>query len=112
MYAADYDKYPPMKTPQAFRSALEEYVKDAAVFKDPTTGTFFALNTGLSEMPTSSVKEEAKTVVAYQEKAGTDGKRSVAFANGSVKSLAEKEWMEAKTASGMKQGAVNGLSHR
>jgi len=38
-YAVDYDKYPPMKTPQAFRSALEEYVKDVAAFKDPTTGT-------------------------------------------------------------------------
>jgi len=101
-YAVDYDMYPPMKTPQAFRSALEEYVKDVAAFKDPTTGTFFALNTGLSEKPTSRVTEPAKTVVAYQEKAGKDGKRSVAFADGSVKSLAEKEWTEAKTASGLK----------
>jgi prepilin-type processing-associated H-X9-DG protein len=90
-YAIDYDKYPPMKTPQAFRSALSEYVKDAVVFKDPTTGAFFVLNAGLSEKPTTRVADASKTVLAYQEKADKDGKRGVAYADGHVASLTETE---------------------
>jgi prepilin-type processing-associated H-X9-DG protein len=99
MFMADYDKLPPMKTPEDFRKALEEYVKNDAVFKDPETGEYYAVNSSISDKSVSDIKDPAKMVVAYQATPGKDGKRGVAFADGHVQQVTEDQWKDLKAGS-------------
>jgi len=99
MFMADYDKLPPMKTPEDFRKALEEYVKNDEVFKDPEAGEYYAVNSSISDKSVSDIKDPAKMVVAYQATPGKDGKRWVAFADGHVQQVTEDQWKELKTGS-------------
>ena len=101
MFMTDYDKLPPMKTPEEFRSALEEYVQNDDAFKDAETGEYWAVNSSISEKSVSDIKDPAKTVVAYQAAPGRDGKRWVAFADGHVQGVTEDQWTDLKAGSGI-----------
>jgi hypothetical protein len=111
MFMADYDKLPPMKTPEDFRKALEEYVKNDDAFKDPETGEYFAVNSSISEKSVSDIKDPAKMVVAYQATPGKDGKRWVAFTDGHVQQVTGDQWKEFRDASGVIEAGVAPVSH-
>jgi hypothetical protein len=100
MYAADYDGVlPPMNKPEAFRKALDDYVENAEVFRDPETDEFYGLNPALSGKKITEIKDPGKTIAIYQVKPGKDGNRGVVFADGSTKRLTAAEWTELKTSS-------------
>jgi len=99
LFMADYDKAPPAKSPEEFRKALEEYVKNEDVFKDPETGTYYTINPSVSDMSTADVEDPGKTVIAYQAEPGKDGKRGAAFLDGHVQRVGEDEWKTLKAGS-------------
>jgi hypothetical protein len=101
MFIADYDKLPAMKTPEEFRAALQEYVQNDDVFKDPETGEYYAVNPSVSDKGVSDLKDPAKTVVAYQAAPDKDGKRWLAFADGHVQQATEDQWKGLKAGSGI-----------
>jgi len=100
MYTADYDgALPPMNKPEAFRKALDDYVENAEMFRDPETKEFYGINPTLSGKKIKEIKDPAKTIAVYQVKPGKDGKRGVVFVDGSIKRLTETEWTELKASS-------------
>jgi prepilin-type processing-associated H-X9-DG protein len=101
MFMADYDTTPPMKTPEAFRGALDEYVKNQDVFKDPETGEYYAINTSISDKSMSEITDPGKIVAVYEAQPGDDGKRGVAFLDGHVQRVSDDEWKRLRDASGI-----------
>lgn len=100
MYTDDYDGVlPPMNKPEAFRKALDEYVENAEMFRDPETKEFYGINPTLSGRKIKEIKEPGKTIAIYQVKPGKDGNRGVIFVDGSTKRLTETEWADLKASS-------------
>ncbi len=101
MYMADYDTLPPMANAEEFRAALDEYVMNAEVFKDPESGAFYAVNASLSGKAVSALGDPSGTVLVYQAEPGKDGQRGVGFLDGRAKKVTEAEWEKLKAASGI-----------
>jgi hypothetical protein len=100
MFASDHDGvFPPMDKPEAFRKALDEYVENAEIFKDPDTKEYYAINPTLSGKKLKEIKNPAEIIAVYQSKPGKDGKRGVAFVDGSIKRLTGAEWTDLKVKS-------------
>jgi len=91
MYITDYDAFPTMTDPAQVRATLSDYVSDEKVFKDQS-GEYYSFNTSLSGKSTKDLGDLAKVLMAFQAAPDKDGKRAVAFADGSVKTLSDEDW--------------------
>lgn len=103
MYTSDYnDKLPPMNDPTRFEFALLPYVRQQNVFIDPVNKTRFGINASLSLKSLNAIQNRSTTIVFYQQKPDQrTKKRWVAFLDGSVKLLDEKQWQRLSRASGI-----------
>jgi hypothetical protein len=100
MFRGDHDgTLPPMGTPEAFRKALDEYVENQDVFKDPETKEVYGVNPGLSGKKLAELKNTGELIAVYQAKRGKDGKRAVVFVDLTTKRLTEAEWTDLKAKS-------------
>lgn len=86
MYAQDYDEmYPYGKTTAAIKPKVMPYLKNKAIFVDPTSGKDFAYNANMSAMALARMKNPAGTVLFHSPVAHTDGKFTIAYADGHCK---------------------------
>jgi len=100
MFTGDHDGIlPPMDKPEAFAKALDDYVENADMFRDPETKESYGLNPSLSGKKLAQIKAPAQTIAVYQTAPGKDGKRGVVFVDFSVKRLTEAEWTDLKAKS-------------
>jgi len=67
MYLADYDAFPPA---DQWTTALEDYVKNEAVFKCPSDPSdakcSYGMNAGLTAKPVSAIEDLARAVAIYE----------------------------------------------
>ncbi|GEM_PF-4150953 len=86
MYVQDNDeRFPYGKTTAEIKPKLLPYLKNPAIFVDPTSGKDFVYNAGLSKLPQILLKEPTKSVMFYSPSAHTDGMFSVAYTDGHCK---------------------------
>ena len=104
MYAQDNDgQYPPFTTPDEMKAALLPYLGGAEwMFIDPVAETPFQPNLWLSRKHEKVVVNPTKMVVIFQEAAGADGLRGVAFADGHAEFVDAQEWEQCQQASGIR----------
>jgi prepilin-type processing-associated H-X9-DG protein len=92
MFENDYNhSAPEMRDPLVFQGMLRPYIKNSSVFKDPDTGWTFAANGKLSRVDMSKLTMPANIVTLYDPDP-VDGQRIVAYADGHVKKVPEKEF--------------------
>jgi len=105
MYVADYDmRLPPMRSATQLQPLLMPYVKDPTSFIDPTSGTLFGVNTSLSRKSMKSIRNPANIVIFYQMQPDpATNKRWVAFLDGHVKQVDQKQWEQLRRTSGITQ---------
>jgi len=93
MYAQDADEVLPYpKSPKALHYAIYPYVKDAAAFKSANEKTEIRFNSALGGVKLKDIPEPPKTVVFYETKNWSDGRRAVGFADGSARLVPAIEW--------------------
>lgn len=86
MYCQDYDEMLPHgKTMTEVKPKVFPYVKNNAIFVDPTSGKDFMYNPVMSGMPQKRIKEPAQAVVFYSPSIHTDGMFTIGFADGHCK---------------------------
>ncbi len=93
MYSMDWDdQFPAVQdTPSAF--AVEfPYVKDMKVFKSLTPGSRFLFSMAIAGVNVEDIGNPSATIMFYDEKPCSDGRRAVAFADGHAKYAAPDEW--------------------
>ena len=85
-YAQDSDEIlPPMQTPQAFRTAVMPFVKDASAFTCPDTGLPYTINAAVSQKSIPSLGNNTDTVeIARDPQPHEDGLIAVGFLDGHV----------------------------
>jgi hypothetical protein len=93
VYAQDYDEVlPPMQTPAKTQEAVQPYVKNLEMFKDPVTGEAYIPNPTLSQKKLAHIANPADFVLYFEPKPAPDGTRGVAFLDGSAKRIKEEDW--------------------
>jgi hypothetical protein len=103
MYVADYDmRLPPMHSATRLQSLLMPYVNNPTFFIDPSSGTLFGVNASLSFKSMTSLRNAGNIVIFYQTQPepGTN-KRWVAFLDGHVKQVDQKQWQQLSRQSGI-----------
>ena len=86
MYVQDYDeRFPSGKTMAEIKPKLMPYLKNKAVFVDPTSGKDFVYNAGLSKLSQILLKDPRNSVLFYSPTVHTDGMFTVAYAEGHAK---------------------------
>jgi prepilin-type processing-associated H-X9-DG protein len=86
MYAQDYDEmFPYGKTTAVIKPKVFPYIKNNQLFVDPVSGKDFMYNPGMSAMAQSRLHSPVTTVLYHSPKAHTDGKFTVAYADGHCK---------------------------
>ncbi len=105
MYVADYDmRLPPISSATQLQPLLMPYVKDPTSFIDPTSGTLFGVNTSLSLKSMNSIRNPTDIVIFYQMQPDpATNKRWVAFLDGHVKQVDQKQWEQLRRTSGITQ---------
>ncbi len=102
MYVHDNNgKYPPMGSVRQMQQALDSYLVSGAQFTSPKTGQPFLPNPRLSGISEAKVKYPAQTIVLYDAKPWSDGRRAIAFADGHAKLIPEAEWQRIKKQHGI-----------
>lgn len=102
-YAQDYDeKFPPMQSMYQLKKAIYPYIKNDAVFKQPSNDKFYVPNVALSKKSMASIDFPPTFAAIYEADFGSDGKRGVGFADGHVKRVTPAEWTKIKKDSGIK----------
>ncbi len=102
-YTQDNDEHmPPMQSMYLLKKAVYPYVKNDQVFLQPSNNKFYVPNAALSKKSLASMMDPANTAAIYEADFGSDGKRSVAFADGHVKRVTADEWTKIKKDSGIK----------
>ncbi|MCS7066852.1 MAG: hypothetical protein NZL85_11355 [Fimbriimonadales bacterium] len=114
MYASDYDdKLPPMNDPIRLDFLLQPYVMRQNVFFDPVNKTRFGVNASLSLKSLSAISNHADTVVFFQQKPDKrTNKRWVAFLDGYVKAVDEKQWQRLSKSSGITRKPTTSKTRR
>jgi hypothetical protein len=103
MYVADYDmRLPPMHSATRLQSLLMPYVNNPTFFIDPSSGALFGVNASLSFKSMTSLRNAGNIVIFYQTQPepGTN-KRWVAFLDGHVKQVDQKQWQQLSRQSGI-----------
>ncbi|MCW5942302.1 MAG: hypothetical protein KIS66_08725 [Fimbriimonadaceae bacterium] len=94
LYAGDHDDAFPyvQSTASAFRQ-VQPYLKNEEILKTPNpSGGRILFNMAMAGVASTSVESAAETVLLYEDTPWPDGKRTVAFVDGSAKRLDEAEW--------------------
>ncbi len=105
MYVSDYDMtLPPISSATQLQPLILPYVKDSRIFIDPASGTLLGVNTSLSLKSMNSIRNPADIVIFYQTQPepGTN-KRWVAFLDGHVKQVDQKQWQQLSRTSSITQ---------
>jgi hypothetical protein len=103
MYANDYNMtLPPMHSATRLQSLLMPYVNNPTFFIDPSSGALFGVNASLSFKSMTSLRNAGNIVIFYQTQPepGTN-KRWVAFLDGHVKQVDQKQWQQLSRQSGI-----------
>ena len=114
MYANDYNMtLPPMRSATQLQPLLMPYVRDPRIFVDPVSGALFGINTALSLKSMSSIRNPADIVIFYQTQPDTGtNKRWVAFLDGHVKQVDQKQWQQLSRKSGIPQKPRKKRGHK
>ena len=93
LYSGDYDDVlPKAEASSQLEAPVLPYVKNRAVFAASPEAGRVLYNTHLSGVNITSLEVPTETVLLWEERAWSDGKRAVAFADGHVKRLDEIAW--------------------
>lgn len=97
IYAADYDDVLPyVQSTGGVVAVTEPYSKNLSIFWT-ADGDRFLFNMALAGVSLTAIENPAATVLLYAEVPDEDGKRSVAFSDGSARRLDPAQWEQAQT---------------
>ncbi len=92
MYLEEWDNvYPPATTPAKLSEALQPYAADKYVLTCPVTRKEYRTNPHITWRPASMYPKLSEVPVIFDSVPHKDKKYLVAFADGSVKAVTEKE---------------------
>lgn len=94
IYSSDYDDlFPAANSSDEFKKNVMPYLKNEEVFKTGNpNGSRFLYNVKLSGVFAGVVDDPGQTILVYESAPWPDGKRTVAFADGSAKRVSTEEW--------------------
>ncbi|MDE2126242.1 MAG: hypothetical protein KGJ62_06610 [Armatimonadetes bacterium] len=93
LYAEDYDdRLPPMTSALAVQHRIMPYIKNAAVFTQPSSGMPYLANAAISEKKVKTVASPATTITFYAPRANQAGLRAVAYLDGHAAFATATEW--------------------
>lgn len=110
MYEQDYDEtLPPMVAARSaehlmylpsskttsvptVQNILQPYLKSTEIFLQPTTHRPYLPNYKISRLPLSKIDDPSRTFLFYEDAPDADGKRNVAFADGHVEAMEERQF--------------------
>lgn len=102
MYAEDYGALPETTDSDRVRRVLSPwYLKDESDYYSRRTGRPHGWNPHLSRKKLSQIADPGRLVACYEAEPAPDGKRVVAFLNGTERRVAEAEWRRLKSESGI-----------
>lgn len=97
MYANDYDDvFPYVQSTSSAQSVLLPYVKNPTTFFAADGRTRFVFNMAVAGVEMPRIERPGDVVLWYEERPASDGRRAVAFADGSARRLGPEEWREAE----------------
>ena len=92
-YAAEHDgAYPFAKDMKTLKVVTYPYVKTKDAWRTTNPRSEFRMNYSLGGVVTKDVKDASGTVLLYESRPWRDGRRAVAFVDGSARLLPAHEW--------------------
>ena len=92
--------FPPRGTStNTVQNVVFPYVRSARLFVQPATNTLYRSNFSLSHRNLASIEDSTATVTFYEAAPDAAGKRAVAFVDGHVTRINERDWPQLRRAS-------------
>lgn len=96
MYASDYDDvFPYAQSTTAVKWVTTPYIRIASLWTSPNPeGAEYRFNIALGGVHLEAIQSPSQTVLVYESRAWPDGRRGVAFADGSARMVDADQWRE------------------
>jgi len=104
LYTMDFDDvFPYPQSTKTLQYVVGPYVKNPSVWltKNPA-GSSFRFNMAIAGVTGPAIPQPAKTLMLYEDKAWSDGTRTVSYADGHAKRIDAATWKREKSTLGLK----------
>lgn len=96
LYASDYDDvFPYAQSTTAVKWVTYPYIKNESIWTNPNPdGAEYRFNIAIGGVHLPAIESPSQTVLVYESRPWPDGRRGVAFTDGSARLVAADQWQE------------------